>query len=102
MSQRADRPRVAQPAAAPIAADAETTTVEPPGPTPAAGTAVALRTVLGALLAAAGLFGLLAVLDIYDVDVAFAAGSVVIVGAIAFGAITQRRVGGLVFLGLLL
>ena len=60
--------------------------------------------VLGALLAAAGLFGLLAVLDIYDVDVAaaLAAGVVIVGAAIAFGAMTQRRVGGLVFLGLLL
>jgi hypothetical protein len=56
------------------------------------------------LLAAAGLFGLLAVLDIYDVDVAaaLAAGVVIVGAAIAFGAMTQRRVGGLVFLGLLL
>jgi hypothetical protein len=50
------------------------------------------------------LFGLLAVLDIYDVDVAaaLAAGVVIVGAAIAFGALTQRRVGGLVFLGLLL
>ena len=50
------------------------------------------------------MFGLLAVLDIYDVDVAavLAAGVVIVGAAIAFGAMTQRRVGGLVFLGLLL
>ena len=60
--------------------------------------------VVGALLAAAGVFGLLAVLDAYDVDleVAFAAAVVIVGGAIAIGAMTQRRVGGLVFLGLLL
>ena len=62
------------------------------------------RPALGALLAAAGVFGLLAVLDIYDVDldVALAAGVAIVGGAIAVGAMTQRRVGGLVFLGLLL
>ena len=51
-----------------------------------------------------GLFGLLAVLDVYDVDleVAFAAGVAIIGIAIAVGAMTQRRVGGLVFLGLVL
>ena len=60
--------------------------------------------VVGALLAAAGVFGLLSVLDIYDVDleVAFAAGVVIVGGAVAIGAMTQRRVGGLVVLGLLL
>ena len=60
--------------------------------------------VLGVLLAASGLFGLLAVLDVYDVDleVAFAAGVAIIGVAIAVGAMTQRRVGGLVFLGLVL
>jgi phage shock protein PspC (stress-responsive transcriptional regulator) len=59
---------------------------------------------LGALLAAAGLFGLLSVLDIYDVDldVALAAGVAIIGVLIAVGAMTQRRVGGLVFLGLIL
>ena len=60
--------------------------------------------VFGALLAAAGFFGLLAVLDVYDVDIAVAlAVAVAIVGAaIAFGAQTGRRVGGLIGLGLLL
>jgi phage shock protein PspC (stress-responsive transcriptional regulator) len=60
--------------------------------------------VVGALLAAAGLFGLLSVLDVYDVDleVAFAAGVVIAGGAVAIGAMTQRRVGGLVVLGLIL
>ena len=43
-------------------------------------------------------------LDVYDVDLAalLAAGVVVVGAAIAFGAMTERRVGGLVFLGLLL
>jgi phage shock protein PspC (stress-responsive transcriptional regulator) len=60
--------------------------------------------VLGALLAVAGLFGLLAVLDVYDIDVAvgLAVGVLLVGVAIAFGAMTQRRVGGLVFLGLIL
>jgi phage shock protein PspC (stress-responsive transcriptional regulator) len=60
--------------------------------------------VVGALLAVAGLFGLLAVLDIYDVDLAvILAVAVTGVGAaIAFGALTQRRVGGLVLIGILL
>jgi phage shock protein PspC (stress-responsive transcriptional regulator) len=60
--------------------------------------------VVGALLAASGLFGLLSVLDVYDVDleVAFAAGVVIVGGAVAIGAMTQRRVGGLVVLGLFL
>ena len=59
---------------------------------------------LGALLAVSGVFGLLAVLDVYDVDldVALAAGVAIIGVAIAIGAMTQRRVGGLVFLGLIL
>jgi len=44
------------------------------------------------------------VLDVYDVDVAaaLAAGVVIVGAAIAIGAMTQRRVGGLVFLGLIL
>jgi phage shock protein PspC (stress-responsive transcriptional regulator) len=119
VSQRADRPRAAQPDAplasvssdapvvpgAPAAPDERTTKVQrtPSPPRPPAKPSL-FAPVLGALLAVAGLFGLLAVLDVYDIDVAAAlAGGVVIVGAaIAFGAVTQRRVGGLVFLGLLL
>jgi phage shock protein PspC (stress-responsive transcriptional regulator) len=63
-----------------------------------------LSPVLGALLAAAGLLGLLAVLDVYEVDVAVAlAAALLIVGAaVAIGATTGRRVGGLVLLGLVL
>jgi phage shock protein PspC (stress-responsive transcriptional regulator) len=59
---------------------------------------------LGALLAASGVFGLLAVLGVYDVylDVALAAGVAIIGAAIAAGAMTHRRVGGLIFLGLIL
>ena len=111
VSQRADRPRAVQTASAPVAADeAEqpdqaTTRVQPPPPPPKPPARQSLfAPVLGALLAAAGLFGLLAVLDVYDVDVAaaLAAGVVIVGAAIAFGAMTQRRVGGLVFLGLLL
>jgi phage shock protein PspC (stress-responsive transcriptional regulator) len=60
--------------------------------------------VLGTLLGAAGLFGLLAVLDVYDVDVATVlAVAVVGVGAaVVAGAVLGRRVGALVLLGLLL
>ena len=115
VSQRADRPRAVQTAAAPVDAalsvgeavppDEATTRVQAPPPPPRPPKKPSLfAPVLGALFAAAGLFGLLAVLDIYDVDVAaaLAAGVVIVGAAIAFGALTQRRVGGLVFLGLLL
>ena len=115
VSQRADRPRAVQTAAAPVAAgeaandatppEQATTRVQPPPSPPRPPRKPSLfAPVVGALLAAAGLFGLLAVLDIYDVDVAaaLAAGVVIVGAAIAFGAMTQRRVGGLVFLGLLL
>ena len=60
--------------------------------------------VAGALLAAAGFFGLLAVLDVYDVDVpVLLAAAVAVVGAgIVAGFQLGRRVGGLIVLGLLL
>ena len=60
--------------------------------------------VVGALLAASGIFGLLAVLGVYDVDleVAFAAGVVMVGAVVAIGAMTQRRVGALVPVGLVL
>ena len=60
--------------------------------------------VLGALLAFAGLLGLLAVLGVYyvEVAVALAAGLAIVGAAVAVGATTGRRVGGLVFLGLIL
>jgi phage shock protein PspC (stress-responsive transcriptional regulator) len=109
VSQRADRPRSVRTAAPTVpddvAAGEATTRVQPPPPAPRPPARPSLfAPVLGALLAAAGLFGLLAVLDIYDVDVAaaLAAGVVIVGAAVAVGAMTQRRVGGLVFLGLLL
>ena len=116
VSQRADSPRAVQTAAAPVEAavsadeagrptkrQRESRLRRPPPPRPPKKPSL-FAPVLGALFAAAGLFGLLAVLDIYDVDVAaaLAAGVVIVGAAIAFGALTQRRVGGLVFLGLLL
>lgn len=60
--------------------------------------------VAGALLVAAGFFGLLAVLDVYDVDVpVLLAAAVVVVGAgVVAGFQLGRRVGGLIVLGLLL
>jgi phage shock protein PspC (stress-responsive transcriptional regulator) len=60
--------------------------------------------VAGALLVAAGFFGLLAVLDVYDVDVSvLLAAAVAVVGAgVVIGFQLGRRVGGLIFLGLLL
>ena len=75
----------------------------PPAPRPAARQSL-FAPALGALLTASGVFGLLAVLDVYDVDlaVAFASGVAIVGATIAVGAMTQRRVGGLVFLGLIL
>ena len=60
--------------------------------------------VVGVLLAASGLLGLLAVLDVHDVhvEVALAAGVALVGAAVAVGAMTHRRVGALVPLGLLL
>ena len=60
--------------------------------------------VVGALLIAAGFFGLLAVLDVYDVDVSvLLAAAVAVVGAgVVAGFQLGRRVGGLIFLGLVL
>jgi len=60
--------------------------------------------VLGALLAAAGVLGLLAVLGVYEVEVAvaLAAGVAIVGAAVAVGAATGKRVGGLVVLGLVL
>jgi phage shock protein PspC (stress-responsive transcriptional regulator) len=110
VSNRAERPRAEPPPAAPgvdapttSAAAPSVTTAAPPTPRPPARPSL-FAPMLGALLAVAGLFGLLAVLDVYDVDVAVAlAAGVAIVGvAIAVGAMTQRRVGGLVVLGLIL
>jgi phage shock protein PspC (stress-responsive transcriptional regulator) len=63
-----------------------------------------LAPVLGALLAAAGVLGLLAVLDVYEIDADLVlASAVAIVGvAIAVGAFTGFRVAALVPLGLVL
>ena len=108
VSNRTPHPRADPPPAAPAAATPTASAGAPPAPRPPAPRPPArpslFAPVLGALLATAGLFGLLAVLDIYDVDVAVAlAAGVAIVGvAIAVGAMTQRRVGGLVVLGLIL
>ncbi|MDQ3066813.1 MAG: PspC domain-containing protein [Actinomycetota bacterium] len=93
VGNRSDRPRSERPAT-PVAPAAPR---EPRRP-------AFVAPVLGALLVVAGLLGLLAVLDIYDADVAaaLAAGVVIVGAAIAFGASTGRRVGGLVVLGLVL
>lgn len=92
---------------APPAAHAETaetavTAVSPPAAAPRKPSLVA--PVLGALLAAAGVFGLLAVLDVYsiDLDLALAAAVAIVGAAIAVGAFTGYRVGSLVLLGLVL
>jgi phage shock protein PspC (stress-responsive transcriptional regulator) len=83
--------------------DTDTARAVPPAPRPPRRPSL-FAPALGALLAVSGLFGLLAVLDVYDVDldVAFAAGVAILGAAIAAGAMTQRRVGGLVVLGLLM
>ncbi len=90
---RRDRPR-SDPAATAAAPAAPTQPKRPSLSAP----------VLGVLLAAAGVLGLLAVLDVYEADVAVAlAAGVAIVGtAVAVGATTGKRVGGLVVLGLVL
>lgn len=63
-----------------------------------------LAPVLGALLAAAGVFGLLAVLGVYsiDVDIALAAAVAIVGAAVAVGALTGYRVGALVLIGVVL
>ena len=119
VSQRRESPRAAvtseapqEPStdtdAAPTVVQEEATAVQRPGkppkpPRPPKKPSL-FAPVAGALLAAAGFFGLLAVLDVYDVDlaVALAAGVFLVGAAIAFGAMTQRRVGGLVVLGVVL
>ena len=59
---------------------------------------------VGALLVAAGVLGLLDARDVYDVSltVALAAGLAVVAGSITLGAISKRRVRGLVPLGVVL
>jgi phage shock protein PspC (stress-responsive transcriptional regulator) len=76
----------------------------PPPPPPRPRRPSLFLPVLGGLLAGAGFFGLLAVTDVYDVSlaVAFAVALAVVGGAIAVGASTDKRVGGLVILGLVL
>ena len=109
VSNRDRTPRTASsatetvPSAGEAAPSTPPTPSSPPVPKPPARPSL-FAPVLGALLAAAGLFGLLAVLDVYDVDlaVALAAGVAIVGVAIAIGAMTQRRVGGLVFLGLVM
>jgi phage shock protein PspC (stress-responsive transcriptional regulator) len=89
---------------------AEATTVRtgsqppPPAPPPRARKQSLFPPVAGALLVAAGFFGLLAVLDVYDVDVpVLLAAALVVVGAgVIAGFQLGRRVGGLILLGLLL
>ena len=63
-----------------------------------------LAPILGALLAAAGVFGLLAVLDVYsiDVDIALAAAVAIVGAAVAVGALTGYRVGAVVLVGIVL
>jgi phage shock protein PspC (stress-responsive transcriptional regulator) len=91
---------------APVADAAPASAAAPPGAaTPRRPRKPSLTApVFGALLAAAGTLGLLAVLDVYEMDVDLAlAASVAIVGAaIAAGAFTGFRVGWLVALGLVL
>jgi phage shock protein PspC (stress-responsive transcriptional regulator) len=104
VSNRPQRSRPEPAPAAPgVAASTTPSAAVPPAPRPPARPSL-FAPVLGALLATAGLFGLLAVLDVYDVDlaVALAAGVAIVGVAIAVGAMTQRRVGGLVVLGLIL
>jgi len=113
---RAERETATAEAATPETATAETATAEaataetapraqpaPSAPRPPKKPSL-LAPAVGGILAVSGVFGLLTVLDIYDVDldVALAAGVAIIGGTIAVGALTQRRVGGLVVLGLLL
>jgi hypothetical protein len=97
VARRDDAPPPAQGEAAP----AEGTT-QPLPPAPRKPSLVA--PVLGALLAAAGVFGLFAVLGVYsiDVDLALAAAVAIVGAAVAVGALTGYRVGALVVLGLVL
>jgi phage shock protein PspC (stress-responsive transcriptional regulator) len=96
-----DRPVSAAPAAGEAGPAAPPTA--PAAPRPPARPSL-FAPVVGALLAASGLLGLMLVLSVFDVDleVVLAAGVTVVGAAVAVGAMTQRRVGGLVFLGLIL
>ena len=103
VSNRDSRTTVAATGGAPDAGP-DAAPASPPRAVPAARRQSLLAPVLGVLLAAAGFFGLLAVLDVYDLEasIALAAGVVLVGAAIAAGAVTGRRVGGLVLLGLVL
>ena len=89
--------------AAPVAGQAEVTAVSPPPPRRERRKSF-FPPVAGALLLVAGFFGLLDVLDVYDVDVSvLLAASVAVVGAgVVAGFQLGRRVGGLLVLGLVL
>ncbi|MHB1242353.1 MAG: PspC domain-containing protein [Gaiellaceae bacterium] len=90
-------------AAPPVPTDgAEPAAVAPASPQPRRPSLAA--PVVGVLLAAAGVLGLLAALDAYHADVELAlAGAIAVVGiAVAAGAFTGFRVAGLVGLGLVL
>jgi len=94
----------ARPAAAVASAGpAEAPTVVAPAPAAPRGPSLFLP-VVGLLLAAAGVFGVLEAVGVETVDLRIVlAGAVVLVGAaIALGAATSRRVSGLVGLGLIL
>ncbi len=85
--------------------DTETIVAQrPPAPPPRPRRPSLFLPVVGALLAGAGLLGLLDVADVVDVSVtiALAAGLAIVGGAIAVGAVLGHRVGGLVALGLVL
>jgi phage shock protein PspC (stress-responsive transcriptional regulator) len=99
------RPAAPPPASAATGDGGDTTAVIAPPPAAKASRKPSLLApVLGALLTAAGVFGLLAVLDVYEIDADLVlAAAVAIVGvAIAIGAFTGYRVGALVPLGLVL
>jgi len=91
-----------KPAAAEVTAGTAGVSAPPPARKPKPPSL--LVPVVGALLAVAGLLGLLAALDAYEVDVAvaLAAGVAIVGAAVAVGASTGRRVGGLVLVGLVL
>lgn len=102
VAHRGDAPSASPPPAA--GEDPSVTAVQPPPAAGPPGRPSLLAPVLGALLAAAGAFGLLAVLDVYeiDADLALAAAVAIVGAAIAVGTFVGYRVGSLVLLGLVL
>ena len=104
LAHRSSRPTPAPPPAPRADEGTVTAAVPPPPPAKPQRKPSLAAPVLGALLAVAGTLGLLAVLDVYEIDLELAlAASVAIVGAaIAIGAFTGFRVGSLVALGLVL